>query len=66
MDEKLVGDLIRHVAKTHVITSRNQEDAARFKVQLAQLEHRVERMQKDQQILRERVKMLENAQKVYS
>ena len=64
--EELIGDLIRHVAKTHVITSGNQEDAAQMKGQLGKLECQVEAILKNQQMLSERVALLERTRKVYS
>ena len=64
--EELIGDLIRHVAKTHVITSGNQEEAAQMKRQLGKLECQVESILKNQKTLSDRVAKLERTRKVYS
>ncbi|MGE7603902.1 hypothetical protein ACQKL5_15625 [Peribacillus sp. NPDC097675] len=61
--EELIGDLIRHVAKTHVQTKVNEDELHHLKMKVAQLESHNKYLYEHNEKLEKRVTHLEQNNK---
>ncbi|MFJ7745042.1 hypothetical protein [Peribacillus sp. NPDC097295] len=61
--EELIGDLIRHVAKTHVQTKVNEDELHHLKMKVAQLESHNKYLYEHNEKLEKRIKHLEHNSK---
>lgn len=61
--EELIGDLIRHVAKTHVQTKVNEDELKHLKMKVTQLESHNKYLYEHNERLEKRVTHLEQSSK---
>ena len=61
--EELIGDLIRHVAKTHVQTKVNEDELKHLKIKVAQLESHNKYLYEHNEKLENRITDLEQISK---